>query len=35
MFLLFGVLSLVAHYYLIDKLRETKGKSKPEIYQMF
>jgi MFS family permease len=32
MFLMFGVLSMIAHYYLIDHLRETKGKSKPMIY---
>jgi len=35
MFLMFGVLSLIAHYYLSDKLIETKGKSKPQIYDMF
>lgn len=32
---MFGVLSAVAHTYLQTRLRETKGKSKPQIYQMF
>jgi MFS family permease len=35
MFFMFGILSLVAHCYLSEKLRETKGKSKPEIYDLF
>lgn len=32
---MFGVLSAVAHTYLNRHLRETKGKSKPQIYYMF
>jgi hypothetical protein len=32
---MFGMLSAVAHTYLQGRLRETKGKSKPQIYQMF
>lgn len=35
LFLVFGVLSAVAHTYLQTRIRETKGKSKPEIYRMF
>ena len=35
LFLMFGVLSAVAHTYLNRHLRETKGKSKPQIYHMF
>ena len=35
LFLMFGMLSLVAHFFLKDRVRETKGKSKPEIYDMF
>lgn len=31
MFLLYGMLSLVAHTYLRDRIRETKGKSKIQI----
>jgi MFS family permease len=35
LFLLFGVLTAVAHTFLQRRLRETKGKSKPQIFQMF
>ena len=31
MFFLYGVLSLAVHYYLRDRMRETKGKSKVQI----
>ena len=35
MCLLYAVLSLSVYYYLKDRLRETKGKSKVQVLEMF
>lgn len=32
---MFGIFSAIAQYYLQSRIKETKGKSKPEIYEMY
>lgn len=35
MFLMYAMLSLLAHYYIRDRMRETKGKTRLQVLEMF